>query len=87
MSNGTSGQADTPYVLDIPDMTGDVNQTLATLRGLRLTIIQAGPKPNYNIHGESMSWEGLMRWFDMAIMQCQKEAVQLQPFEIVSIAR
>jgi hypothetical protein len=75
-----------PYQLDIPAMTGDVAATLAQLRSLRLELCK-NPRPNYAVHGESYSWQGLMDWMDRSIETCTKELIALTPYEIVSVAR
>jgi len=79
-----SGQ---PYVIDLPAMTGDIDQTLASLISLRLNIIQAGPKPDYDIHGHRMNFKGLMQWFNDAIEALRKESLANHPYESVSVAR
>lgn len=76
-----------PYQIDYPAMTGDVAQSLAELRALRLRIIKDGPKPNYSVHGESFSWQSLMDYIDRSIAVLTKELVQLQPMEMISVIR
>lgn len=76
-----------PYVLDVPAMTGDVAQTLRELVVLRLKVVQAGPRPNYSVHGESMQLGDLMRWFDDAINVCHAQLAAMQPCEIYSVMR
>ena len=79
-----SGQ---PYVLDLPAMTGDVAQSLVSLRSLRLSIIQMGPKPDYDVHGHRYNFKGLMEWFDAAIKALTQELIAMAPYEVVSRAR
>jgi hypothetical protein len=75
-----------PYVLDVPTVVGNVAQTFANLVALRLDIL-ANPRPLYNIHGESMDWPKLYAFLNTAIADLQKQLVQLQPWEAISIAR
>ena len=74
----------TPYHVDFPAMTGDVAQSLASLRSLRLSIIQMGPKPDYDVHGHRYNFKGLMEFFDLSISTLTKELVRLQPWQAVS---
>ena len=75
-----------PYMLDIPTVVGNVAQTFANLVALRMDIL-ANPRPLYNIHGESMDWPKLYAFLNTAIADLQKQLSQLEPFEIVSVAR
>ena len=75
-----------PYVLDIPTVVGNVAQTFANLVALRMDIL-ANPRPRYNLHGEFFSWPELYAFLDKSIGDMQKQLSQLQPFEIVSVAR
>ena len=76
-----------PYIIDLPAMTGDVAQTIASLRSLRLSIIQMGPKPNYDVHGHRFNFKDLMEWIDTSIKTLTAELIALQPYERVTRGR
>ena len=76
----------TPYVLDINLVCGNVAQTLANLVALRAEIT-ATPKPEYSVHGHRFLWTDLYRYLGEEITRCQVQLSQLQPFEIISVAR
>ncbi len=77
----------TPYQIQWPSMAGDVAQSLASLRSLRLSIIQMGPKPNYDVHGHRYNFTDLMRFFDESIQSLTKELNQIQPYEYITGVR
>jgi hypothetical protein len=77
----------TPYVINWPAMAGDVAQSLASLRSLRLSIIQMGPKPNYDVHGHRYNFKDLLAYFDEAIQSLTRELNQIQPYEYISAVR
>ncbi len=73
-----------PYVINFPAMTGDLAQTLASLISLKLSIVQAGPKPDYDVHGHRFNFKQLMDWFDASIETTQRQLLKNQPWERVS---
>lgn len=76
----------TPYVINVPTVAGNVAQTLANLTALRLEIM-ANPRPKYSVDGHSYDWVGFYKFISDEINTCMKQLGQLEPFEIVSIAR
>jgi hypothetical protein len=79
-----SNYSGTPYQIDFPAMTGDVAQSLASLRSLRLSIIQMGIKPNYSVHGHTYGFKDLMEFLDLSISAMTRELIALAPYERVS---
>ena len=79
-----SNYSGTPYQIDFPAMTGDVAQSLASLRSLRLSIIQMGPRPNYDVHGHRYNFKDLLEFFDLSIKTLTQELIAMQPYERVS---
>ena len=74
----------TPYRIDFPAMTGDLAQTLASLISLKLSIVQMGPKPDYDVHGHRYNFKSLMEWFDASIETTQRQLLRNQPWQSVS---
>jgi hypothetical protein len=85
--NDPNYTTDPPYSISFPQMTGDVAQSLASLRSLRLSLIQIGPKPNYDVHGHRYNFRDLMEFIDMSINTLTKEMIALQPYEYISAVR
>jgi len=77
---------DSPYVLNLPVVIGNVAQTLANLTALRAEIT-ASPKPSYRVHGHDYDWVGMYKYISAEIDDCTLELSRLQPFEIVSVGR
>ena len=75
-----------PYVLDMPTVVGDLNQTLVNLIKLRAEI-SAAPKPSYSIHGHAMSWVEFNKYLGTEIDQTTRQISRMQPFEFVSMGR
>ena len=77
----------TPYVVQWPAMAGDVYQSIASLRSLRLSLIQIGLKPSYSVHGHQFSWTQLNQFINDCIEAMTKEARNLECFEFISAVR
>jgi hypothetical protein len=82
----TNTMADTPYVLDLPVVVGNINQTLANLVALRLDVL-SNPKPEYDVHGHHYKWVDFYKFLGEEINNLIKQSSKLQPFEIISMAR
>lgn len=65
-----------PFVVNFPAMTGDIAQSIASLRSLRLSLIQLGPRPNFVLHGQDFKFKDLMEYIDVSIMSLAKELTQ-----------
>jgi len=67
-------------------LNDDLQSTIEALVAQRLAIIQAGPRPTYQLHGQNVSWTDYLRYLDESITNVRKQLAELAPFEIVSRA-
>jgi hypothetical protein len=75
-----------PYVLDIPAVVGNIDESIANLTALRAELT-ANPKPTYSVHGHNYDWVGMYKYISGEIEALLKQRNQVAPWEIVSIAR